>query len=161
MLRAISLVALTLMLAGSPVLAKQKAQENVVIADSAEKFAVLVDKIRSQMATGQRYEFLSASDRKKVNQSLDRMSALLDASGSVEAMTKDNRALLFNEQEKANGILARNADDRLICTRVAPTGSHRPVTDCQTYRETEEIRKNSRTQLNEMTRYRGNPGPQN
>src|SRR5690606_38579282 len=51
MFRAISLVALTLMLAGSPVLAKQKAQENVVIADSAEKFAVLVDKIRSQMAT--------------------------------------------------------------------------------------------------------------
>ena len=161
MFRAISLVALTLMLAGSPVLAKQKAQETVVIADTAEKFAVLVDKIRSQMATGQRYEFLNASDRKKVNQSLDRMSALLDASGSVEAMTKDNRALLFNEQEKANGILARNADDRLICTRVAPTGSHRPVTDCKTYRETEEIRKNSRTQLNEMTRYRGNPGPQN
>ncbi|MEO7012860.1 MAG: hypothetical protein ABI127_01020 [Dokdonella sp.] len=157
MFRAISLVALVLMLVASPLFAKQKAQENVVIADSADKFAVLVEKIRSQMATGQRYEFLSPADRKLVNQSLDKMGALLDASGSVQAMTKDDRTRLFNEQEKANGILAKNADDRLICTRVAPTGSHRPVTECKTYRESEEIRKNSQTQLREMTRFNGNP----
>ena len=67
MFRAISLVALVLMLVASPLFAKQKAQENVVIADSADKFAVLVEKIRSQMATGQRYEFLSPADRKLVN----------------------------------------------------------------------------------------------
>ena len=97
------------------------------------------------------------ADRKLVNQSLDKMGALLDASGSVQAMTKDDRTRLFNEQEKANGILAKNADDRLICTRVAPTGSHRPVTECKTYRESEEIRKNSQTQLREMTRFNGNP----
>lgn len=153
MSRVISLVALVLMLVASPLLAKQKAQENVVIADSADKFAVLVEKIRSQMVTGQRYEFLSPSDRKLVNQSLDKMSAMLDASGSVEAMSLDDRTRLFNEQERANGILAKNADDRLICTRVAPTGSHRPVTDCKTFRETEEIRKNAKTQLKEMTDY--------
>ena len=66
------------MLAASPVLAKKQAQENVIIADSAEKFAVLVDKIRSQMATGQRYEFLSPADRKLVNDSLDKMGSLLN-----------------------------------------------------------------------------------
>ncbi len=155
MFRAISLTALVLMLVASPLLAKQKAQENVVIADTADKFAVLVDKIRSQMATGKRYEFLSPGDRKLVNQSLDKMGELLDARGSVEAMSLDDRTRLFNEQERANGILAKNADDRLICTRVAPTGSHRPVTDCKTFRETEEIRKNAQTQLQEMTKYRG------
>ena len=157
MSRVISLVALVLMLVASPLLAKQKAQENVVIADSADKFAVLVEKIRSQMVTGQRYEFLSPTDRKLVNQSLDKMSAMLDASGSVEAMSLDDRTRLFNEQERANGILAKNADDRLICTRVAPTGSHRPVTDCKTYRETEEIRKNAKSQLRDMTTNNGNP----
>lgn len=157
MFRALSLVAVVLMLVASPLLAKQKAQENVVIADSADKFVVLVEKIRSQMATGKRYEFLSPGDRKLVNQSLDKMGALLEASGSVEAMTMDDRTRLFNEQERANGILAKNADDRLVCTRVAPTGSHRPVTECKTYREVEETRKNAQTQLQEMTKFRGNP----
>ncbi|MFZ1224749.1 MAG: hypothetical protein WAR01_16105 [Dokdonella sp.] len=152
MFRAISLAAFTLMLAASPVLAKKQAQENVIIADSAEKFALLVDKIRSQMATGQRYEFLSPADRKLVNDSLDKMGSLLQANGSVEAMNMGDRTRLFNEQERANGILAKNADDRLVCTRVAPTGSHRPVTDCKTYRELEEIRKDTKTQLREFKR---------
>ena len=157
MFRAMSLAALTVMLATSPVLAaKKNVQENVVIADSAEKFAVLVDKIRSQMTTGQRYEFLSPADRKLVNDSLDKMGSLLDASGTVEAMPMDDRTRLFNEQERANGILAKNADDRLICTRVAPTGSHRPVTDCKTFRQLEEIRKGTETQMREFTKYRGN-----
>ena len=138
MFRAISLAAFTLMLAASPVLAKKQAQENVIIADSAEKFALLVDKIRSQMATGQRYEFLSPADRKLVNDSLDKMGSLLQANGSVEAMNMGDRTRLFN--------------DRLICTRVAPTGSHRPVTDCKTYRELEEIRKDTKTQLREFKR---------
>src|SRR5690606_14667262 len=79
MFRAISLAAFTLMLAASPVLAKKNVQENVIIADSAEKFAVLVDKIRSQMTTGERYEFLSPADRKLVNDSLDKMGSLLEA----------------------------------------------------------------------------------
>ncbi len=159
MFRAISLAAVILMLVASPLLAKQKAQENVVIADSADKFAVLVEKIRSQMATGKRYEFLSTSDRNLVNQSLDKMGAMLEASGSVEAMSMDDRTRLFNEQERANGILARNADDRLICTREAPTGSHRPVTECKTYREVEEGRKDVQARLREMTRPGGKVDP--
>lgn len=159
MTRAILLVALIFILFASPVLAKQKAEESVIAADTADKFVVLVEKIRSQMATGQRYEFLSKSDRALVDQSLDKMSVLLNASGSVDAMAKGERVRLFNEQERANGILARNADDRIICTREAPVGSHRPTTTCNTYREMEELRRSSQLQLKDMTKFRDNPFP--
>ncbi len=159
MTRAMSFLALIIVLFSFPLPARQASDENVIAADTADTFVVLVDKIRGQMATGQRYEFLSKNDRNLVDGSLDKMSVLLNASGSVDAMSKAERISLFNEQERANGILARNADDRIICTREAPIGSHRPTTTCKTYREIEELRKSTQLQLRDMTKFRDNPFP--
>jgi hypothetical protein len=99
------------------------------------------------MAPGKRYEFLQESDRAKVNNSLDKMAALLARSGSVEAMSEDDRLRLFNEQEFVNGLLARNADDRKICTHESPVGSHLPVKRCRTAREVNEARANAQREL--------------
>ncbi|HOX70455.1 MAG: hypothetical protein WAS23_05105 [Dokdonella sp.] len=148
MFRAITLVALALVLFASPLAAKKPEEKAVaaVSADTAEKFAVVVERIRSQMAPGKRYEFLSTADRESVNLSFDKMSAMLTASGSVGAMPEDDRLRLFNEQEKVNGLLAKNADDRLICTHVAPVGSHLPVKQCRTAREVADSRSKARRQ---------------
>jgi hypothetical protein len=75
------------------------------------------------------------------------MSALLVSSGSVDALSYDDRIALFNEQELVNGLLARNSDDRLVCAYQNPVGSHLPVKRCRTVREIHEERSISRREL--------------
>ena len=160
MFRASALLIMGLILVSSPLAAK-KAEEKVVIADTSEKFGVLVEAIRQEMAPGKRYEFLKSADRATVNQALDRMAAMLARSGSVDALSREERTQLQNDQEKVNGLLARNADDRLICTYVAPVGSHLPVKSCKTAREIAQSRANSRRQADEIStqgRIGGGPG---
>lgn len=150
MFRASALLIVGLILVSSPLAAK-KAEEKAVVADTSEKFSLLVEAIRQEMAPGKRYEFLRSADRATVNQALDRMSAMLARSGSVDAMSREERTQLQNDQEKVNGLLARNADDRLVCTYVAPVGSHLPVKSCKTAREIEQNRANYRRQADEIS----------
>jgi hypothetical protein len=135
---------LVLMLASS--VQAKKAEEKAVVADTSEKFELLVEAIRQEMAPGKRYEFLRDSDRSRVNQSLDRMAAMLAKSGSVDQLSSEERTRLFNDQEVVNGLLAKNADDRLVCTYVAPVGSHLPVKTCRTAREIAKSRDEFRRQ---------------
>lgn len=141
-----SLLALALLFS-SPLHAKKKPPEDAVVASTYEAFEPQVTKIRGEMIEGERYEFLSGADRDSVNRILDEMSGMLKKYGSVTAMQPEERARLISEQENVNGILARNADDRLICTHVAPVGSHIPKTSCITARQAainrEAYRKNA------------------
>lgn len=144
MIKAVFTIVAAALLFASPVHAKKKPPEDAVQASTYEAFGPLVEKIRGEMIQGERYEFLSTSDRDTVNATLDRMSALLEKSGSVGAMQPEELAQMMTDQEKVNGILARNADDRLVCTHVAPVGSHIPKTKCQTARQIAESRENYR-----------------
>ena len=134
----------------SPLMAK-KPVEKAVVADTPEKFEVLVEKIRSEMAPGEKYEFLQKRDREIVNRHLDRMAEMLTRAGSVDAMQPEQKAELFSDQEKVNGILARNADDRLVCSHDAPVGSHLPMTRCHTVRELAKSRENFQRQSVEFS----------
>lgn len=144
MFKALIPVVAAALLFASPLQAKKKAPEDAVTASTYQQFGPLVEKIRSEMADGERYEYLSKSDRETVNVTLDQMSAMLEKSGSVDAMQPEERAKMMTDQEKVNGILARNADDRLVCSHVAPVGSHIPKTTCHTMREIKESQRNAR-----------------
>ncbi len=160
MFRKISFAAVCVVLMASPAFAK-KPIEKVVVADTAPKFEILVEKIRSQMVDGGRYEFISGRDRDAVDLSFQKMSAMLTSSGSVEAMSEQDKDRLFNEQEKVNGLLAKNSDDRLVCQDVAPVGSHLPVRTCKTYRQIAKDRSDSRRDMQNMTNGRIGSGPGN
>ena len=149
MYRTISAV-VVLLIASSSLLAKAP-EKKAVVADTPEKFELLVTAIQQQMAPGKRYEFLNEYNRRIVNDSLQRMGEMLKVSGSVEAMQPEQKADLFSIQEKVNGILAKNADDRLICTHSSPTGSHIPMTICHTVREIAISRATAKDQFNDMT----------
>jgi hypothetical protein len=95
----------------------------------------VISAIRQEMAPGKRYEFLNSYNRRVVEDSLDHMQRMLTKAGSVDAMTQEEKTELFSVREKANGILARNAADRLVCVHTPPTGSHIPMTQCKTARE--------------------------
>lgn len=141
MFKAIFPIVAVALLFASPLQAKKKPVENAVVADTYQNFELLTTKIRGEMAEGERYEFLSTADRQVVNSTLDEMSKMLEASGTVDAMSSETRAKMMTDQEKVNGILARNADDRLICTHVAPVGSHIPKTKCITARQAAQNRE--------------------
>ena len=160
MFRKISFAAVFVALMATPAFAK-KPVEKVVVADTAPKFEMLVEKIHSQMVDGGRYEFMSARDRQTVDLSFKKMSAMLTSSGSVDAMSKEDQDRLFNEQEKVNGLLARNSDDRLVCQDVAPVGSHLPVRTCKTFRQIAKDRSDTRRDMQNMTNNRIGSGPGN
>ena len=124
---------LSLAMAG-PIIAKP-VEKQAVHADTPDKFAMVVSAVREEMAPGKRYEFLGSRDRQVVNDSLDRMASMLDKAGSVDAMSQEEKTKLFSIQETVNGLLAKNADDRLVCEHRPPTGSHIPTTLCKTVRE--------------------------
>ncbi|MEZ5461341.1 hypothetical protein [Dokdonella sp.] len=165
----VSLVILTFMFA-SPLGAKE-AEEKAVVADTPEKFEVLVSSIREEMAPGKRYEFLSTRNQATVNQNLDLMGKMLERAGSVANMDDSTQMELLSIQEETNGILARNAEDRLVCTYVAPVGTHIPKKTCHTVRQLAENRRKFRSQLGDLqkeqlsidgaatSRFNGNDAP--
>jgi len=107
--------------------------EQVVKADTPEKFAVVIAHVEDEMKEGGRYEFINPTGRQEVETNLASMMDMIKAAGSVDAMSHDKQVQLFNLQEKVNGVLANNASDRLVCTNAAPTGSHISSTQCKTY----------------------------
>ena len=134
----------------SSVLQAKGPEKKAVVADTPEKFELLVEAIRQEMEPGKRYEFLNSYNRGVVNDGLDRMGEMLQKAGSVDAMSQEEKTELFSIQERVNGVLAKNAGDRLICTHRAPTGSHIPMTECKTVRELHLRRVEGRRKLKEM-----------
>ncbi|HET9032266.1 MAG TPA: hypothetical protein VFN25_05100 [Dokdonella sp.] len=138
------MIVMAALIAASSVVAAKPPAKKVIVADNPEQFELLVTAIQQEMAPGKRYEFLNSHNRSVVNHSLGEMGSMLNAAGSVDAMTPEEKTRLFSIQEEVNGILARNADDRLVCTRQRPTGSQIPVTTCHTVRELARSRDASR-----------------
>ena len=139
-----------LLLVVSSLVAAKQPDKKAVVADTPEKFDLLVRAFQQEMAPGKRYEFLISLNRRVVNHSLDQMAAMLNVSGSVDAMSQEDKTRLFSIQEEVNGILAKNADDRVVCTHSPPTGSHIPMTECKTVRDLEQRRNAVRIKQYEM-----------
>lgn len=144
------LVFVAFFLVVSSLVAAKQPDKKAVVADTPEKFGLLVTAIQQEMAPGKRYEFLNSRNRQVVNHSLDQMAAMLNVSGSVDAMSQEDKTRLFSIQEEVNGILTKNADDRVVCTHSPPTGSHIPMTECKTVRELEQRRNAARMKQHEM-----------
>ena len=110
-------------------------QEKPLVARTYESFQKDSARIHQQMQPGGVYEHTPASDQARVDARLGDMSRLLQAHSSQSEMSETDKVALLNAQEEINGILLHNDNNRLVCEHVAPVGSHRPVTTCQTYGE--------------------------
>jgi hypothetical protein len=122
-------------------LASDKAVEKPVMADTPYKFTEVASQIRLQMSTGGRYEFITATDKGKVEADLNSMAAMLQKSGSVATMNQTEQVQLFNTQEHLNGILLHNDSNRLVCEHRAPIGTNIPVNSCKTVAQIEKMRR--------------------
>ncbi|SRR5581483_2463278 len=126
---------------GSMCASAEGTTQKAVVADTPDKFAARYKELETEMQAGGRYEFISPSDKVRVEADMTSMAAMLDKAGSVDAMKQDDKVRLFNTQEQVNGILTRTDSERLVCEHRAPVGSHIPVTTCKTFGEIEKARR--------------------
>jgi hypothetical protein len=131
-------------------MAADKVVEKPVSAETLEKFAHTAAQIREEMGSGGRYEFISSEDGGKVNADLDTLGTLLQKSGSVKSMPQAELTRLFDIQEHLNSILSRADRNRLVCERIAPTGSTIMVRTCRTVGEIEEARRTTQQYIREQ-----------
>ena len=94
------------------------------------------------------YSELSMSQRRQLGEILDRMEQTLEGQGSANALDAATREQLVGDQQKANAMLAKAAEDsRQICKREKRIGSHRYTTTCVTVgerrRQQEAVERNA------------------
>lgn len=134
------------------------APESTRVAIDAGDFAAQRAKVEADLADGKTYAEISAGDRSKVRESLDRIAAALEGVPSVDALNEDAKARVFNDQELVNQILtAAEADSRLVCERSTPTGSNRKITTCQTVAERARRRERDENNLRDAQRVTNPP----
>jgi hypothetical protein len=130
----LSLILTVLLLqAGVVCFAANETAEKPLVAHTFEAFKQDSARIRKQMQPGGVYEHTSANEQERVEAQLGAMYKLLEAHSAQAEMSESDKVAMLNAQEEINGILQHNDNNRLVCEHVAPVGSHRPVTTCQTY----------------------------
>ena len=131
-------------------------QEQPKVALAEGDFAAQRAQIEQDLADGKTYVEISREDRSKVRESLARISGALEGVESIDALSDEAKARVFNDQEQINQILTMaEADSRLVCSSEAKTGSRRKVTTCETVAQRnarremdqEHMRRNQRGQV--------------
>lgn len=127
------LLVVTLILAGTAVHAEKYDAKHLVTAQTKENFTYQAQTVREEMQPGRRYEFVTASEHKRVEQRLGEIQYLFDHYTEGTRLQDTKMVELLTAQEEINGILTRRDGDRLVCKNEKPTGSHRPVNNCKRY----------------------------
>ena len=130
-------------------------QEQPKVALAEGDFAAQRAQIEQDLADGKTYVEISREDRSKVRESLARISGALEGVESIDALSDEAKARVFNDQEQINQILTMaEADSRLVCSSEAKTGSRRKVTTCETVAERNRRRELDQENMREMQKGR-------
>ena len=137
------------LLAASPMLAFAAQEAQLALAEG--DFAAQRAEIEEDLADGKTYAEISASDRAKVRETLERISSRLEGVDSIDTLGEPAKVEIFNDQELINTILTQaKADSRLVCDHSRPTGSHRKVTRCETVAERRRRSQQDRENLQQL-----------
>jgi len=117
--------------------------DTVIKAEDKEDFAASVQAIHKMMDPGGRYEYVTKDERGTIDARFGEMQSLFDKYGEVSKMDKDTKVKLLNDQEEVNAVLTKRDSKRVVCERVAPTGSLLPKSTCRTYGEIEANRRDA------------------
>lgn len=121
----------------------EKAGEPVVKADTKENFEAVATAIQQQMQPGGRWQYVSATGRRTIDEKFADMRALFDRFSSVNKMDQPSLSRLLDDQNAINAILAKDDGNRLVCEHLAPTGSHITKTVCRSYSQIRAEESNS------------------
>ncbi|KAF1713095.1 hypothetical protein CSC73_00780 [Pseudoxanthomonas sacheonensis] len=123
---------------------KQKSELNLEKNAFADQSARIIE----QLADGETYSEISAENRAKVRDALNRIDSQLQAAGGVEGLTAQQKAEVFNDQELINTLLTKAGEDsRLVCSREKKVGSHRQTTQCMTVAERKRAHEDAQSAI--------------
>lgn len=109
------------------------------------------ERIERDLGDGETYAEISSQDRATVREALNRIAGKLDMAGGVESLTGQQKADVFNDQEKINTILTKASEDsRLVCRRERKVGSHREITECLTVAERRRNYENAQKTMRDV-----------
>ncbi|KHL52183.1 hypothetical protein [Xanthomonas cannabis] len=112
-----------------------------------------VAQVRKELDGGTKYSEISQEDRAKVLSALTRIEIAVKDQGDAQALTPDQKAAVYNDQELINTILTRAGEEsRLICTREKATGSHHTTSICKTVAERRRSRDSGERDMSSMQR---------
>jgi hypothetical protein len=138
-----------LSLAASAAFAATKKSATAI--DLNASFAQQKAQIERELGDGETYAEISSQDRAAVREALNRIASKLDMAGSVESLTAQQKADVFNDQEKVNTILTKASEDsRLVCRREKKVGSHREITECMTVAERRRAYENAQKTMRDV-----------
>jgi hypothetical protein len=102
--------------------------------------------ILMQLADGKTYSEISSKDHGEVTAALDRMGVAINAAGSVDALTMEQKVAVFNDQEVVNTLLtSARKDSRLVCKHETTVSSRIPSTKCRTVAERKRAYEEAQT----------------
>ncbi len=137
-----SIMALVIaMLFAMPLSAAEKA-EPAVNANTKDSFDAVSTWVRKEMTPGGRYSYVTAAERNTINAKFEEMSGLYAKTPDIAQMTDAEKTQMFNDQGEINGILGKRDNDRLVCKKEIPVGSHIPIKTCETAGAIEARRRN-------------------
>jgi len=117
---------------------------------SGESFQVQQQKVQADLRGGEVYSEISAENRGRVLEALERMSSLV-GEGSIESLSPEKKVEAFNDQELVNNLLTQAREDsRLICRRERTLGSQMATSQCFTVAERERMKQNSQSYMRSM-----------
>lgn len=130
-----------------PCVSVASAAPGAIKAESKADFGEMITAVRKEMVPGGRYEFVSSSERKTIDDKLADMQSLFDRFETVSAMDKDAKFQLYVDQEDVNAILTHRDDRRMVCVSERPIGSLIPKRVCRTYGAVERGRQNAQEEM--------------
>lgn len=109
------------------------AGDDVAVSTDARAIVEQQQQIRSD-ATDRRGRYRDMDERTRTNllSKQDQVFSLLDGKEQSTELSQGDQLALFNTLEEISAIVNQAEDERMICERVRPTGSNRPVNVCKT-----------------------------
>ena len=110
----------------------------------------------SQELKTKRYNHISNSALDEIATEQNKIRSLVGTHSTMDELSERDRLEVFNAHQRVVAIVEGAEDDRVICKRVKPTGSHRPISQCQTVGELKRARE--QLQRDEMFKARMRQG---
>ncbi|WP_459062266.1 hypothetical protein [Stenotrophomonas sp. PSU-St15] len=143
----VTMIALVLCLSGAAV---AKTEKSALQMDRQAPVAGQVQQVEKALQAPE-YAELSADDRSQIQQALARITQRMGDRQRVDELPPQVQALVFNDQERVNQLLARAHDDsRQVCTYQRTTGSNMPKGRCLTVAERRRIEEKGKALINDQ-----------
>jgi hypothetical protein len=145
----------------------QAAIDSSDVAERANAQAEKIDDVKDyvtgvndavELAKAGEYGKIKRRDLERLEESASQINTLLHGQQSALDLPLDERIELYNAQEAITSILRNDQKNRMVCRRVANTGTRIPTTECLTVAQREARAKGARASADKLPRPTCIPG---